>query len=186
MAPPRPSVTAVVLAAVLVLAVRPAAPAPVLGLAEAMKELDLIRPSRPRPALALSVPLVPSGSFRLAEQRGRVVMVNFWATWCAPCREEMPAMERLWRHYRERGFVIVAVSVDADAKRIPPFVAEHRLSFPIAHDPRMDAANAWGVRGLPTSFLVDREGTVTALALGPRAWDARPARALVEGMLGAP
>ena len=153
------------------------------GLDEAVRELDLIRPSRPKQAEDFTVALLRGETLKLKEQRGKAVMINFWATWCPPCREEMPAMERLYSRHRERGFVLLAVSVDTDASLVKPFLDKHRLTFPVALDTKMDLANTYGVRGLPASFLIDRHGYLTALALGPRAWDNRAAHALVEGML---
>src|SRR6266704_1993891 len=88
---------------------------------------------------------------KLSEQRGKPVMINFWATWCAPCREEMPAMERLYRRHRERGFVLLAVSVDTDASLVRPFPDQHKLTFPVTLDAKMDLANTYGVRALPSS-----------------------------------
>src|SRR5206468_1010947 len=109
----------------------------------------------------------PGGQrFRLAEQRGKVLLVNFWATWCGPCREEMPAMERLWQRQKDQGFVLVAVSVDIDPKVVHPYLAKYKLTFPVALDPKLDVGNAYGVRALPSSFVVDREGYVAALGLG--------------------
>jgi peroxiredoxin len=150
---------------------------------EAVRELDLIRPPRPRRAEDFTVTLMRGDTLKLGDQRGKAVMVNFWATWCPPCREEMPAMERLYRRHRERGFVLLAVSVDTDAALVKPFLEGHKLTFPVALDPTMGLANAYGVRALPASFLIDRDGYLAALALGPRAWDNRAAHALVEGML---
>lgn len=114
---------------------------------------------------------------------GKFRLINFWATWCAPCREEMPAMERLYRRHHERGFVLLAVSVDTDAALVRPFLEQHKLTFPVTLDAKMSLANAYGVRALPSSFLIDRDGNLAALALGPRAWDNRVAHALVDGML---
>ena len=150
---------------------------------DAMKELDLIRPSRQKLAedFALSTP--HGRTFKLSEQRGKIVFVNFWATWCPPCREEMPAMEKLWLHYRERGFVVVAISVDRDPIVVPPFIKQGKFTFPVALDPKMQAATAYGVRALPSSFLVDRQGYLTALALGPRMWDGEAAFTVIEGMI---
>jgi peroxiredoxin len=96
----------------------------------------------------------------------------------------MPAMERLWREHKERGFVMVAVSLDADVKLVAPYVAEHRLTFPVALDSRLDVANAYGVRALPATFLVDARGNLAALALGPRAWDNNAAHSPIEGLMG--
>src|SRR5712664_478502 len=138
------------------------------ALDEAARELDLIRPPRPKLADDFAVALVHGDTFRLREQR-KPVLINFWATWCSPCREEMPAMERLNRRYKEQGFVILAVSVDSDPAVVAPFLEAHKLTFP--------------VRALPSSFIVDRERYLAALALGPRAWDSRAAHSLVEGML---
>lgn len=153
------------------------------GLDEAVRELDLIRPSRPKRAEDFTVALVRGETLKLREQRGKAVMVNFWATWCPPCREEMPAMERLYRRHQKRGFVLLAVSVDTDASLVTPFLEQHKLTFPVALDAKMDLANTYGVRALPASFLIDRDGYLAALALGPRAWDNRAAHALVEGLL---
>ena len=85
-------------------------PGKVLPLAEALKELDLIRPSRAKAADDFTVTMPGGGKFRLSDHRGKVVMVNFWATWCPPCLEEMPAMDRLYRQHKDAGFTLVAVS----------------------------------------------------------------------------
>jgi peroxiredoxin len=157
--------------------------ASVSGVDEAARELDLIRPSKPKQASDFTVSLVGGDTLKLAGQRGKPVLINFWATWCSPCREEMPAMERLYLKHRERGFVLLAVSVDSDVSLVKPFLQKHKLTFPVALDAKMDLANTYGVRALPASFLVDRNGYLAALALGPRAWDNRAAHTLVEGLL---
>ncbi|MBI3637060.1 MAG: TlpA family protein disulfide reductase [Candidatus Rokubacteria bacterium] len=163
-----------------------ASPTPRTGrtftLDDAVRELDLVKPSRVKAAQDFTLPLASGKKFRLAEHRGKVVFINFWATWCPPCREEMPAMERLYREHRDAGFVMVAVSLDADAKVVPPFLSQHPFTFPVALDPKMEVANAYGVRGLPSSFIVDARGNLTALALGPRKWDNDASHSLVERM----
>ena len=161
----------------------PVRTASVNGLDDAARELDLIRPPRPKQASDFTVPLLGGETLRLRAQRGKPVLVNFWATWCGPCREEMPAMERLYLKHRARGFVLLAVSVDSDATLVRPFLDKLKLTFPVTLDAKMDLANVYGVRALPASFLIDRNGYLTALALGPRPWDNRAAHALVEGML---
>src|SRR2546422_7459111 len=95
----------------------------------------------------------------------------------------MPAMERLFQQSQKDGLVMLAVSVDADPTVVPHFLKEQRFTFAVGLDPKMELANTYGVRALPASFLVDRQGYLAALALGPRAWDNRAAHALVEGML---
>jgi peroxiredoxin len=155
----------------------------VLSVADALKELDLIQPTRKKLAEDFTLPTPDGKRFRLADQRGKVLLVNFWATWCGPCREEMPAMQRLWQRQKDQGFVLVGVSVDADPKVVSPYLAKHKLTFPVALDPKLDLGNAYGVRALPSSFIVDREGYVAALALGPRPWDGDASLSLIEGLL---
>ena len=149
----------------------------------ALKQLDLIKPTRPRRAEDFTLRTPAGGTFQLSEQRGKVVLVNFWATWCPPCVEEMPAMERLWRRHKDAGFVLIAISLDADPKKVPPFVSDHKIGVPIAVDPKMTVADAYGVRALPSSFVIDRDGMLAGVALGPRAWDAAAANGLVLAML---
>lgn len=114
---------------------------------------------------------------------GKLLVLNFWATWCPPCLEEMPAMERLWRKHKDAGFVLVAVSVDTDPQKVVPFVTEHKLTFPIAFDTKMAIADKYGVRALPSSFILGREGDLAALALGPRHWDNKASHRLIEAMV---
>ena len=93
-------------------------------------------------------------------------------------------MERLYRRYKDRGFTVLAVSIDtADATTVAHFVKHLSLTFPIGLDPKMDIANRYTVRGLPSSFLLDRNGTMVAVAMGPREWDGTAARAVIESLL---
>ena len=162
---------------------RPAARTGRLTLEDAFRELDLIRPSRQKAADDFTLPLTDGASFRLGQQRGKTVLVNFWATWCPPCREEMPALERLYRRHKDHGLVLVAISIDADPKVVMPYVSASKLTFPIALDPKAEVANKYGVRALPSSFVIDRDGTMAGLALGPRVWDNEAAHALVEALI---
>ncbi len=158
--------------------------APGPEVASLLKDLDLIRPSRPQAAKEFAVPTPGGAPFRLADHRGKVVFLNFWATWCPPCKEEMPAMERLYQRYKDKGLVVLAISVDTDgAPIVTPFVREYKLTFPIGLDRKMAVAEEYGVRGLPTSFLVDKRGTLVGLALGPREWNGKAAHALIESLL---
>lgn len=92
-------------------------------------------------------------------------------------------MERLWRKHKDAGFMLVAVSVDTDPKKVAPFVTEHKLTFPIALDAKMSVAEKYGVRALPSSFILGKDGILTALALGPRHWDNKASHRLVEAMV---
>jgi len=152
--------------------------------ADPFKALELIKPNRVRTAREFTVPSPHGKSIKLADYRGKVVFLNFWATWCLPCREEMPTMERLYQRFKDKGFVILAVSVDAEGPPVVlPFVKEHKFTFPIGLDPKMTLAERYSVRAIPSSFLVDKNGRLVALALGPRDWDSQAAHALIESLL---
>jgi peroxiredoxin len=155
----------------------------VYSLEEAITRLDLIKPARQKIADDFTLPTPAGGTFKLSDQRGKVVLINFWATWCPPCLQEMPAMERLYRQHKDAGFEMVAVSVDADTAKVKPFLAAHKFTFRIVMDAPMALANTYGVRALPSSFIVDRKGTLAALAIGPRHWDNDASHSLVEALV---
>jgi peroxiredoxin len=105
----------------------------------------------------------------------KAVFLNFWATWCPPCREEMPSMEAVYRDYKARGLEILAVSIDAGdetavAARVKAFMADLTLTFPALLDPQMEVVRAYRLRGLPTTYLIDRTGVIRAIVVGPRDW----------------
>jgi len=121
---------------------------------------------------------------RLSDYRGHVVFLNFWATWCGPCKVEMPAMERLYREYRRQGFAILAVSSDPEGAAVTrPFRESLGLSFTIAHDPEMVVGRMYGVRTLPITFLVNRDGVITHQIFGARDWQEPEARAGIQRLL---
>lgn len=119
----------------------------------------------------------------LRDLRGQVVFVNFWATWCVPCRNEMPALENLYRAYRDRGFVVVGVNFRESAGVVRGFMQELRLSFPALVDTDAAVSRAFGVRGLPVSFLLDREGRILWKAIGSREWDSSHGRTYLDDVL---
>ncbi len=97
--------------------------------------------------------------------RGKIVLVNFWATWCPPCRSEMPLFQRVYGKYRDQGFEIIGVSTDSSVEVVRKFVREYRLTFPIVLDEN-DLSSKLRIGGLPTSFLIDRDGRVLKVRLG--------------------
>ncbi|HKK52564.1 MAG TPA: TlpA disulfide reductase family protein, partial [Myxococcota bacterium] len=109
----------------------------------------------------------------LADLRGRVVLVNFWATWCEPCESEMPAMDRLHAALPSDEFELVAVSIDEDPEDVAAFQAKMELSFPILLDPSGRVYEAYQTMGVPESLLIDRDGRIVERYVGPRVWDAR-------------
>jgi peroxiredoxin len=131
-------------------------------------ELKVWRGGR-APALALRD--IDGKAHDLATHRGQVVLVNFWATWCEPCRDEMPAIQRLRQKLAGKPFTVLAVNVDEPESRIRNFLAKMPLDFPVLVDDGKVATRAWGVRVLPASFIVGRDGRIRYSLTGDLAWD---------------
>lgn len=120
-----------------------------------------------------TLPDLDGKTHRLSDYRGKVVLVNFWATWCPPCRREMPSMERLSQRLKDQGFVVLAINQQEDPDKVFVFTSQLKPepTFPLLSDRNSAVANAWGVQGLPTSFLVDKRGRVAYRAMGGREFD---------------
>lgn len=126
-------------------------------------------PERPEaPPLALED--IDGVQHDLADYRGQVVVVNFWATWCPPCRDELPALQRVWEELHDDGLVVLGVNVGEDAERIF-FTADYPVDFPLLLDQDAAAIDTWPVRGIPTTFIVDPDGRIAYRAIGAREFD---------------
>ncbi len=120
---------------------------------------------------------------KLASLAGRVVFLNFWATWCPPCRAEMPSMERLHARLRDRGLVVLGVDLQEGKGEVEAFVREYKLTFPIVLDRSGSGGAAYGVRSIPTTFLIGRDGMILAGRMGAQEWDDPAVVALLEKLL---
>jgi thiol-disulfide isomerase/thioredoxin len=126
---------------------------------------------------------VQGGMHSLADYRGKVVLVNFWATWCAPCREEMPSMEKLRRAMEGKPFVILAVNVGEGPRAAGDFGRKLELGFPLLLDRDTRTAKSWGARVLPASYLVGPEGTIRYSYFGELDWASEPIRRRIESLM---
>jgi peroxiredoxin len=111
-------------------------------------------------------------AFKLSGLAGKVVLVDFWASWCAPCKQELPVLEGLYKKYRDRGLEIVAVSQDEDPQNASKFLKRAPLSFTVVHDAKRAVASAYAPEKMPSSFLIDRKGLVRYVHGGFKASDA--------------
>lgn len=136
-----------------------------------------------RPAPALELPDLNGATRSLGEWRGQVVLLNFWASWCQPCLEEMPSIQNLIERMQGRPFVVVGVNVAEGQRRVARSVEQHSLRFPVLLDAEGAAFHAWGGKAMPTSALIDRQGMLRYVGLGPLEWDGVEAVTVVEGLL---
>jgi peroxiredoxin len=119
----------------------------------------------------------------IASLRGNVVLVDFWASWCEPCAEEMPVLERLYQRYRGQGFRVVAVSQDRQVSNVRSFLNEHSVSFPVVHDASHQVAGRYSPPRMPSSFIIDRNGVVRHVHAGYRSGDARAFEREIRALL---
>ena len=131
----------------------------------------------------LALPALDGKTLRLEDYRGKVVLINFWATWCEPCREEMPSIARLRQAFAGRPFEVLAVNMGEGEGRIRKFLDQVPLDFPVLMDRDSAVSKAWKVRLLPMSFLVGPDGRIRYSVLGEFDWAGEPARRTVAGLL---
>jgi peroxiredoxin len=134
-------------------------------LAVALAKLEAVDQQRQRADFTLTDLQGKSWAFK--DLRGKVVLVNFWATWCPPCRKEMPDLDTLYMRFKDQGLVILAIS-DEDAGKVTPFIAERKISYPILLDPGHEVNALFAVRGIPKSFVYDRDGKLVAQSIDMR------------------
>ncbi len=141
--------------------------------------------SPPLAAPGFTLPDMDGEMHSLDDFRGKVVMLNFWATWCPPCRREMPSMQRLYEKYREQGLTVVAVNQFEDPDLVFEFTGRLSLepTFPILFDRESRVSERYRVKGLPTTYLLDKAGRIQFRAIGGREFDHPEVEALIEGLL---
>ncbi len=134
------------------------------------------------PAPGFTLPCLAQSPVSLRDYRGQVVVLNFWATWCPPCVEEAPTLEMFSQAARKMGVTVIGVSVDQDKPALEKFVAEHRLSFPIARDPDQAVASRFGTSKFPETYIIDRDGKVAEKIIGAFNWQDPRISTFVEGL----
>lgn len=118
------------------------------------------------PATDFTLKNKAGGNLRLADYRGKVVMMNFWASWCGPCRKELPLLNNLYTQYKDLDFVILGVNVDSDSSLADKLLKDIKVDFPILLDPKSDVSSQYKVEAMPSSFFIDRNGNLRFLHRG--------------------
>ena len=153
--------------------------------AAAVHASAVIKPWTGKATPPLARPDLAGNVVDLKQLRGKVVVINFWATWCEPCTAEMPSLERLRARFQGRPLEVLAVNYGEGLPRIQGFLAKQGINLPVLLDPEKEAAAAWKAGGLPITFLVDASGRVRHYAFGERDWSDEETVALVENLLAA-
>ncbi len=135
------------------------------------EQLLSVMPGQPQ-ALDFTLPDLDGKPHRLRDYRGQVVVLNFWATWCPPCRHEIPSMQRAFEKLKADKVMILAVHVGGSVDKVWDFFADYEVTFPVLIDKHSKIAKAWPMQGLPTTFVIDPSGRIVYRAIGGRDWDA--------------
>jgi thiol-disulfide isomerase/thioredoxin len=168
----------------VILFVLPAMGEPPLSELVAALELSAYPPGwRPPPFAGATV---AGRTLSLAEFQGRVVLVNFWATWCSSCLREMPVFELLHRDYASAGLTVLGVNIQESEHTVQKYGERLGLGFPLVPDLDGKITKAYGAIAVPSTYVIGRDGRVVALAVGSREWESRAARALIEALLAEP
>ena len=122
-------------------------------------------------------------SVQLADMKGKVVVLNFWATWCGPCKEEMPAFERLRQKLDPERIALITITTDLQREGIQHFLANLHVHIPVLFDDNQDITQAYLVRALPTTMLIDGRGALVGRAVGPREWDSPHSVHLMQSLM---
>ena len=139
-------------------------------------------PHATRP-LEIQLKDITGNGVRLSDFRGKIVFLNFWATWCPTCVVEMPAMEKLHRRFKDQNFAMVAVNLQESEAQVKSFFEKFKLSFTALLDSSGEVASGLAVSALPTTFVLDKEGRILGIALGPREWDNQASIELFEFLI---
>jgi peroxiredoxin len=144
---------------------------------------ELNRPSETRAAPDFTLEDMQGVTHSLADYQGKVMIVNFWATWCPPCVKEMPSLQRAWEQLRGEDIGVLAINMGEQKQAIEGFIQKHPVELPILLDKDFDMADAWAVSGLPTTYVVDPEGQIVFQVIGEREWDDPDLLEEIRGLL---
>jgi peroxiredoxin len=155
-------------------------------MAELLRKLDLSTYPRATKPPEFTGRTTDGRTVSLASLQGKVVILNFWATWCAECLEEMPAFEQLHRKFAGQGLTVIGINAREGTSAIQKYGKELGLTFPLILDSKGEINSTYGVVGLPTTFLIGRDGQAVARGVGPREWTSAPARTIIQALLAEP
>jgi thiol-disulfide isomerase/thioredoxin len=146
-------------------------------------DMGIFKPKWTSGPIEISLKDLKGSEISLSDFRGKIVFLNFWTTWCPSCRSEMASMEELHKRLRGKDFVMVAINLQESASTVKGFFKEHKLTFIALLDSKGEAGARFGIRAIPTTFILDRGGRIMGVAIGDREWDSKEAVAFFEGLI---
>lgn len=147
------------------------------------KKLGIVQIPRIPPPVDFELPDLKGRKVRLSDYRGKVVLLNFWTTWCPECRIEMPAFERLHQHFKDHPFAMLSIDLREPQEVVQKFFQRYQLTFPALLDSDGRVAQSFGIRSIPTSFIIDQSGGIVGKAIGSRKWSSSSALALFDHLI---
>lgn len=153
------------------------------GFDEELQTLGFETPQEPMSAIDFELINLDGEKVTLSSMEGKLVFLNFWATWCGPCRSEMPSMEKLYDELKDEDFIILAVDLGEPENTVRDFVNEYGLTFPVLLDTDNAVGSSYGARSIPTTYIIDPEGMVLARAVGARDWNTADFKTLFRSII---
>lgn len=139
--------------------------------------------NKPADAAEFTLPLLSEENAALSSHKGSVVILNFWATWCPPCRAEMPSMETFYQRYKDRGLEMLAVNLGETAAAVRPFIQKGGYTFPVMLDLERKIGGLYGIEAIPTTYIINREGKMIGRVVGSIHWDTQQIFAAFDALL---
>ena len=149
-------------------------------LESALERMQVIVPKTRLAAPDFYLTDIEGHQVHLSDYAGQVVLLNFWATWCSPCLQEMPAMQKLWDRYHDKGLTIIAISADSNSQPVKKYIKEMALTYPVLMDTDNKVQNAYEVVAVPMTYLIGADGKFSGLAMGVRDWASPEAFNLID------
>ena len=159
-------------------------PISVLGHEDSFAKMGVVSPKNEKIAPNFTLETVTGEKISLKDFKGKTVLLNFWATWCQPCKKELPSMQRIYEELSSEGVEVVAISIDRNKKeRVKQYIKNHNLTFPILLDPGQKVRKDYFILGLPTSYLIGIDGKLKGFISGAREWDSNASKEMFSTLM---
>ena len=151
---------------------------------DVFREMGVVSPKSEKPAPGFTLETPTGNSVSLSDYKGKAILLNFWATWCIPCKKELPSMQKLYNYLKKDGIEVIAISIDRDKKeRVKQYIKDYNLTFPVLLDPNQKVRKDYFIMGLPTSYLIGGDGKLKGFVSGERVWDSAASKKMFSTLV---